>query len=285
MQYLHSSMHDVNAETDKRMKSDAGTNQSVEKAAAVLSAFTAGLDRLRVADVSALAGIGQSTASRLLATLEQLDFVERDPQTGLYSLGTQLVSLGGVAINQYAVHREARQRAQDLAHSLGLGVNVAIRSGNSIFYICNFEGVNAPRAYTLVGQRNPLHATGLGKCLLLGLDAAERRRLLPELEAFTPSTIADHARLDTELERIGTHGYSTEREELALARSCVAAPIRDRSRQIVAALSISGPLSTIDLDHREGELSRIAIEAADSISVGLGYPGPIHTASGSAGSR
>jgi DNA-binding IclR family transcriptional regulator len=271
-------MHDVDMETDKRMKVDSGTNQSVERAAAVLSAFTTGLDRLRVGDVSALAGLGQSTTSRLLATLEQLEYVERDPQTGLYGLGPALVTLGGAALNQYAVHREARQRAQDLAHNLGLGVNVALRRGASIFYICNFEGSNAPRSYTLVGQGNPLHATGIGKCLLLGLDAAERRKLLPELPPFTPSTIADHGRLDAELERIGANGYATEREELALARSCVAAPIRDRTRQIVAAISISGPLSTIDLDHREDELAQVVIEAADSISVGLGYPGPVHTA-------
>ncbi len=272
-------MHIVTTETDKRIRTDS--NQSVEKAAAVLAAFTTGLERLRVADVASLAGIGQSTASRLLATLEQLQYVERDPLSGLYGLGPAVVTLGGIAVNHSAVHREARQRAQDLAHSVGLGVNVAIRSGNSIFYICNFEGVNAPRSYTLVGQRNPLHATGIGKCLLLGLDASERRRLLPTLEPFTPATITNHDRLDAELALIGTRGYVTEREELALARSCVAAPIRDRTRQIVAALSISGPLSTIDLDHREDELARIAIEAADSISVGLGYPGPVHEAHGS----
>lgn len=278
-------MHDVDNGTDKRMKLESSTNQSVERAAAVLNAFTTGLDRLRVGDVSALVGLGQSTTSRLLATLEQLEYVERDPQTGLYGLGPALVTLGGTALNQYAVHREARQRAQDLAHNLGLGVNVALRRGTSIFYICNFEGANAPRSYTLVGQGNPLHATGIGKCLLLGLDASERRRLLPELVPFTPSTIADHAQLDAELERIGSNGYATEREELALARSCVAAPIRDRTRQIVAAISISGPLSTIDLDRREDELAQVVIEVADSISVGLGYPGPVHTAFRTTGVR
>lgn len=256
---------------------DASTNQSVERAAAILSAFTTGLDRLRVSDISAFANLGQSTTSRLLATLESLDFVERDPRTGLYGLGPALVTLGGIAVNQYSAHREARQRAQDLAHSLGLGVNVALRHGASIFYICNFEGPKAPRSYTLVGQGKPLHSTALGKCLLLGIDSSERRELLPNLVAYTPNTVADHAQLDAELERIVVNGYATEREELALARSCVAAPIRDGSRQIVAAISISGPLSIIDLDRREDELAREVLETADLISVGLGYPGPVHS--------
>lgn len=262
--------------TTKPSKVDASTNQSVERAAAILGSFASGLDRLRVSDISALANLGQSATSRLLATLEVLEFVERDPRTGLYGLGPALVTLGGIAINQYAIHREARQRTQDLAHNLGLGANVALRHGASIFYLCNFEGAKSPRSYTLVGQGKPLHATAIGKCLLLGIDSSERRKLLPEFVAYTPSTVTNHAQLDAELERIVVQGYASEREELALARACVAAPIRDASCQIVAAISISGPLSIIDLDNRENELAREALETADLISIGLGYPGPVH---------
>jgi DNA-binding IclR family transcriptional regulator len=223
------------------------------------------------------AGIGQSTASRLLGTLESLDYVERDPLTGLYRLGSALITLAGVLVNQHPVHREARQRAQDLAHTLELGVNVAVRHGNSVFYLCNFEGRNAPRSNTLLGQRNPLHATGLGKCLLLGTTTEERSRLLPELQRFTERTITSPEALEAGLEEVRRRGYAVEREELALGRACVAAPILDRTGSVVAALSISGPLSAIDLDRREESLSRIAIEAADAISVGLGYLGPEHT--------
>lgn len=255
---------------------DVSTVQNVERAVAILSVFEPGLDRLRVSDISASTNLGQSATSRLLATLEVLEFVDRDPRTGLYGLGPALVTLGGIAVNQYPIHREARQRAQNLAHKLGLGANVAIRRGASIFYLCNFEGAKAPRSHTLVGQGKPLHATAIGKCLLLGIDSSERRELLPDFVAFTSSTVTDHAQLDVELERIEVKGYASEREELALTRACIAAPIRDASRQIVAAISISGPLSIIDLDHREDELAREVLETADLISVGLGYPGPVH---------
>lgn len=257
------------------MASESGNNQSVERAAAILDAFRAGRAELRVSDVAKHAGLGVSTTSRLLATLETLEFVERDPVSSLYRLGPALVTFAGIAINQNPVHREARQVAQNLAHELGLGANVAIRRGDALFYLCNFEGKLAPKSYMLTGSRNPLHATGLGKCLLLDLDADERRTLLgPELPRFTQHTLSTHDELDATLDEALQRGYATEIEELALGRACIAAPIRDGSGGIVAALSASGPLSAIDLASREAALAVRLIEAADSISVGLGYLGP-----------
>ncbi|ASR36338.1 IclR family transcriptional regulator [Prauserella marina] len=258
------------------MAADQGTNQSVEKAAAVLASFLDGRGDLRVSDVAQRAGVGQSTASRLLATLEQLEYVERDEVSSLYRLGPAVISLAGAAVNQHPVHREARSHAQTLACSLGLGANVAVRRGGSLFYLCNFEGKLAPKSFTLLGQRNPLHATGLGKCLLLGLTPGQRRELIPEPARFTQYTITDHDALDAALAEVTERGYAVESEELALGRACVAAPVLDSTGTVTAALSISGPLSAIDLSTREAELGRIAIEVADSISIGLGYIGPGH---------
>jgi DNA-binding IclR family transcriptional regulator len=255
--------------------SEQGNNQSVERAAVILSAFLDGRE-LRVSDVARHAELGQSTASRMLATLEKIEYVERNPVSNLYRLGPALVTLAGVAINNHPVHREARQSAQNLAAQLGLGANVAVRRKDSLFYLCNFEGRLAPKSYVLIGQRNPLHATGLGKCLLLGLTPEERRDYLPELAGYTASTITDHDDLDRTLDEVRRRGYATEIEELAHKRACVAAPILGQGGDVVAALSISGPLSAIDLENREGELATIVIEAADAISIGLGYLGPSH---------
>lgn len=252
---------------------DRGTNQSVEKAVGVLRAFSDGR-LLRVADVAKHTNLGQSTASRLLSTLESVGLVERDAISTLYRLGPELISLAGVALNQNAIHRAARQTAQNLAASTSLGVNVAIRRGDSLFYLCNFEGKDAPKSFTLIGQHNPLHATGLGKCLLLSVPEASRAALLGEMRQYTTSTITDLDALNVDLARVKDRGYATEREELALGRACVAAPIVDQAGVIRAAISISGPLSAIELGSREAELARTIIETADHISSGLGYLGP-----------
>lgn len=252
------------------------TNHSVERAASVLSAFLPGGAGLRAADVGKRAGLSQSTASRMLATLESVGFVERD-EVGLYRLGPQLITLAGAAINHDPVHRAARQSAQNLAASLGLGANVAVRRGDTLFYLCNFEGRHAPKSFVLMGQHNPLHATAMGKCLLSGLTAAQRRGLLGDaLPRFTERTITDHEALDEAVDLVGTRGYGTEVEELALGRACIAAPILDHDGAVVAALSVSGPLSALDLAGRQQTLADALIETADAISVSLGYLGPHH---------
>ncbi|TWD79309.1 IclR family transcriptional regulator [Kribbella amoyensis] len=249
---------------------ETGTNQSVERAAAVLHAFTES-GALRVSEVARIAGLRQSTASRLLSTLEQVAFVERGSD-GQYRLGADLITLAGVAVNGHPVHQAARQRAQSLAAATGLGANVAIREGKQAFYLCNFEGHLAPRSFVLTGRRNPLHATALGKSLLL--EVAERRTLLGDLAGYTPRTITDHDALDEAILRVAWQGYSTETEELSLGRSCLAAPLRDRTGRVVAALSLSGPSSVVDLPAREQELSRLVVETADAINSQLGHHGP-----------
>lgn len=250
------------------------TNQSVERAAAVLATFYGGTP-MRVADVAAQSGLGQSTTSRLLATLETLGFVERDPVSGTYRLGSGAISLGGAALNAHPIHRHGRSVAQQLAGQLGLGANVAVRQAGDLFYLCNFEGRLAPKPFTLAGQRNPLHATALGKCLLLGTTGEQRRALLgEELRRFTSSTLVSHEALDDALDEVRARGYSTELEELAFGRACLAAPVLGPGGEVVAGLSVSGPLSAIRLPERQEELSRAVIEAADTISGELGYLGP-----------
>lgn len=252
------------------MGAETSTNQSVERAAAVLSTFLDG-PSMRVSDVADLTGLGQSTASRLLSTLESMSFVERDQVSSLYRLGPALITLGGAALNQHPVHRAARQPAQNLVATLGLAANVATRKSDTLFYLCSFEGPKAPKTYALTGRHNPLHATGLGKCLLVGLSPAARRALLPTLVPYTAHTVVAHEELDGTVEHVLAHGYASETEELALGRACVAAPIYDQSGGVVAAISVSGPLSTINLAEHEAELARHVIEAADQISIGLGF--------------
>ncbi|TDE94233.1 IclR family transcriptional regulator [Occultella glacieicola] len=246
--------------------------QSIDRALSLLSAFTPQHPQQRIADLVAGSGLGQSTVSRMVGAMLSLGFLSHDPRSGLYSLGPEVVNLASVVLNQNPVHHQARQVAQELSAELGLGVNVAERAGDRLFYLCNFEGKQAPRASTLIGRGGPLHATALGKSLLLDHDRAGVEGLLGgEYPRYTSSTITSLADLLTELDTVRGRGYSVENEELALRRACLAAPIRDRSGAVVAAMSVSGPLSAMNLAEDEDRLAMLLIEQADRISVGLGF--------------
>lgn len=253
-------------------RESAGGTQSAERVLAVLSQFTDSHAELRVSEVVAATGLGQSTVSRLLGALAGLGFVVHDERSGLYAPGPEVVRLATVALNRSPVHQRSRQVAQNLAFSLNLGANVAERQGDKLTYLCNFEGPRAPRSSTLVGRNAPLHATALGKALLWDFSRVQLEELLGSAYvAHTPQTITDIDELVAALEKSRARGYATELEELAFGRACVAAPVRDRAGTVVGALSVSGPLSVINLPEREQEIASAVIEAADQISSGLGF--------------
>lgn len=259
------------------MSTDSGREaapgaQSVERALAVLNAFSEDAPERRVSELVAETGLGQSTVSRLVGALTSLGYLEQDERSGHYRVGPQVVRLANTALNESVVHRQARQVAQNLAHELRLGVNVAERQGQHLFYLCNFEGPLAPRSFTLVGRQAPLHATALGKSLLVDLTRSEIDDLLGvDYAAFTPHTITTLDALEAELDVVRSRGYAVELEEAAFSRACVAAPIRSRTGEVIAAISISGPLSAMNLPDRESELGRAVMESADLISTSLGH--------------
>lgn len=254
--------------------------QTVERALSLLTYFTDARPRHRVSTLAQLSGLSQSTVSRLLATMESLGYVERDPLTGLYGLGLQVVTLAGVALNGIEVRRQGVAELSAVAAELGLAANLALLRDDQLFYLATVEGPMAPKLYTMIGKGNPLHCTGMGKALLSRLPEGEREAILARIPypQFTPYTAGNLDNLREMVAQAAARGYATEREELAFGRACVAAAIVDAGGAVVAATSISGPLSVLDLDRREPELAARVIEVADRISHRLGFITAPHTA-------
>lgn len=249
------------------------TTQSVGRALAILRCFTDEQPQLRVSDIAEQVRLPQSTVSRLLRSMEALEFVERDPATGVYRPGLQLVTLAGIVLNQMPLRSEGMVELSAMAAETGLAANLAILRDDALFYLASVEGPRAPKLFTMMGRQGPLHSTGMGKILLAHLPDDERDAVLARLAypRYTPHTAASAEALRPMLAEALERGYATEREELAFGRACVASPIRDARGRVVAATSISGPLSELDLANREAELASWVIEMADRISRRLGW--------------
>ena len=112
----------------------------------------------------------------------------------------------------------------------------------------------------------------MGKVLLAGLPKEERSDLIDRLELprFTAATICDGDLLKQELEQVATRGYAMDREEREEDVTCIAAPLRDYSGEVVAGVSISAPSSRLD-EAQQQELLPYLLAAADKISRELGY--------------
>jgi DNA-binding IclR family transcriptional regulator len=257
-----------NAVAEKR-KSDV---QSLSRAIAILHAFNRETPELGVTEISKLVGLHKSTTFRLLSTLIAEGLVSQDPETGRYRLAVGVLELAGRVQVHTEVRQAARSTMQPLAQRLGATVNIAIFDRGMSF---NIEQA-VPAGYLVinygwVGRRTPLHATSTGKILLAWLPAAEIRALLSHpLERYTPNTITSMEVLERELERVRAAGYAVGREEYEVGLNAIAAPVRDVSGGVIAALSVSSPAYRLAPESFETAAAEL-VEAAAAVSGQLGY--------------
>ncbi|MCI1984759.1 MAG: IclR family transcriptional regulator [Bifidobacteriaceae bacterium] len=251
----------------------AETYQTVRKAALILDVLGAShADGMRAAEIEREVHLGTSTVVRLLASLENLGFVHKNDDQQ-YVIGDKIFLLSSQGLNHNAIFRESRMLCEQLAQDTGFNANVAQWDGARASYLCHFEGKLSPKSRAMVGMSLPMHASGIGKCLMMDMTEQERRELLgDELRPFTSYTITDHKELTRRIGEAHQRGYAIENQEFAYGRMCLAAPIRDSSLKICASLSLSGRLSLMTCEGID-DLAEQTVEIADRISVNLGMLG------------
>ncbi len=253
-------------------RSDDGSLSSVRNAARVLGAFTPADRDLGVTEIAIRLGLAKSTVHRLLSTLAAEGMMERSGNRGRYRLGVRLYELGTMAPLRSELHGAAVGPIDDLLARTGESVHVAVLRGADVVTVDRRESPGMLRMLGRMGHRHPAHATSAGKVLLAYLSLAERSALLDgqPLEALTPHTISDRARLEEELAKVRSRGWAESLHEHEMGLASVAAPIRDARGRVVAAVGVAGPSPRFGREN----VRRLAAEttrAADAISARLGF--------------
>jgi IclR family KDG regulon transcriptional repressor len=259
------------------------TLSSVRNAARLLCAFTPADRELGVSELARRLGLGKSAVHRLLTTLAQERLVEQNPATGRYRLGIKLHELGAIVSSHLDLHEAVAPHLDDLRNITGETVHVAILDGDEVVYVERRESPQTLRLFSRVGHRNHAHCTSTGKVLLAYLPPDELDRILAlrPLERKTRYTITDRGRLRQELERVRRRGFAKNENESELGVVSVAAPIRDASGRVVAAVSTAGPELRLARDGMRS-VTHETLAAAERISERLGYR-PEARAQGEAG--
>jgi DNA-binding IclR family transcriptional regulator len=253
-----------------RDQESGGNLQSVRRALLALELISEH-GELGVTELGRKLGVHKATASRLIATLAERGFVERDPLTEKFRLGYGLISLAGAAVGGNDLVRAARPILDELAERTTETVNLGVLTGDSVVYVDQITGTRAIVSVSWVGRRTPLHCTSNGKVILAFATEVERERLLRSpFTKLTPRTITDVRKLRAQLEEIRVRGYAQTIEELEEGLNAVSAPVRGMNGELVAALSVSGPafrMRPVDLPR----MGKLTAEAARAISRRLGY--------------
>ncbi len=240
---------------------------SVIKALEVLDFFTVEKPELSLAEISKHMGTHKSSVYRILRTLEAVDFLRWNSERGKYRLSPKLLELASRVLAQYDLLEVAGPSMGDLAARTGEIIHLSILDGYEIVYLEKKGAGQVLTVATRVGGRYPAYGSAMGKVLMAFLPEQQLQRILgeTELEALTPSTITDKVQLRRELDKIRGQGYAFDDEEAFPGIRCIAAPIREPSGKVVAAISATVPAQRLPTE-RSPELIEMITETASRIS-------------------
>jgi DNA-binding IclR family transcriptional regulator len=249
--------------------------QTLLRGLAILEAAAAGVRDLRA--FGAVLGTTRSTTHRLVSSLVQARYL-RQVQGG-YLLGPKLIELGTIALEQMPLTAVAHAHLLTLADATLDTIHLGVRDGDDVLYIDKIPGQRGLEMRSRVGHRMPLASTGIGKAMMLDLAPQSWRDLFDASRralagvSFRPDHSLDHDTFIRRMTNYAAGGYTFDLEENEMSIRCVAAPVRDATGAIVAALSVASTIPYMPLE-RMDELIPVVQREARAISLELGWRAP-----------
>lgn len=251
----------------QRKSAPVGVITKILRILELLNQFSKGL---QLKDIANKTGINKSTALRFLDHLERENYLLRDPR-GAYSLGLRLMRLGGSKSFEKALCTISRPFLEHLRSITSENVNLAVLEGMNVLHLDVLGSPHRLSIISEIGQTGELYCTALGKAILAYMEDGPRKDELfasIKFDARTPRTITSMARLKEDLAQIRKQGFAHDDEEDSIGARCIGAPIFGPDGGVIAALSVSGPISRIP-KQRLLYYAGLACEAAQNISAGI----------------
>jgi IclR family transcriptional regulator, pca regulon regulatory protein len=232
----------------------------------VIRAFQPRQPVMSLAAVAAAAGLARPTARRMLLTLQDLGYVRA--VDGGFELTPRVLDLGMSYVLSKGLWEIARPHMEALVAQTHESSSIAQLDGSDILYVAR---VAVPKIIALavtIGTRFPAMQTSLGKVMLAALPPDEAEQVLAEpsrsgIAARWQPTAAERA---AELRDVRARGWSLTDEQLALGIRSVAAPLRDGSGRVIAAMNVTVHAAETPVDVLTGEYLPLLLQTAGAIS-------------------
>ncbi|WP_342045614.1 IclR family transcriptional regulator [Bacillus sp. OTU530] len=237
--------------------------RTVQRALDILACFSEAQSELNLTQISEKIGLAKSTTTRLLATLEQNGYVEKNLSTLKYKLGKTIYYLGHIAGKSIELKTVAKPIMDQLRDETKETINLHILDGTHRVCIEQSLGLNTISHSIKIGAKHPLWAGAGGKAILAFQDDEFIKTVLE-------TAVNPRAELINELNEIKTTYSCSSIDEEEIGSSAVSAPIFNLDGVVKASLSISGPTSRFSQENIEN-YQKIVKDAAILISSKMGY--------------
>lgn len=248
--------------TKAKMSDDAQDKYLVpalERGLLLLSEFNHNDRQLSAPELARRLNLPRSTVFRLLMTLESMGFVQRTEGGHDYRLGLSVLRLGFEYLASLELTELGAPLLERLRTDIGFSCNLVVRDGRSIVYVAKSSASTPFTSTVNVGTRLPAHATVLGRVLLEDLTLPELRELFPEehLESYSSSTPTTVLELFELVQQDKERGFVLQEAFFEARVSTIAAPVRDHTGRIVAALGATIPSSRFEPERLDDILTSV----------------------------
>lgn len=251
----------------------SNANQSTKKLMNLLEVMSQNQGPMRLYDIAEQCGMPPTTTLRFLTTLQSMGYVTQSCQTNHYSLTHKICRLGFGLQKPGDLRNISMPYLESLSAAFNAKGSLAIEDDMSVLYLETIYPKSDPDFYSKnISNVADLHCTAAGKLFLINYTQTQWEQLLAikGLARKTPKTITSLERLQKELILARINGFAYDDEECEHGLCCVAAPIRDYTNNIIAALTLSGPAPLMAKSHIQANLP-LLLEAVSKISLYMGY--------------
>lgn len=245
--------------------------KSIAKALFILE-LLAEKKALSLKEISEEIDMPKSTISSILTVLKNFGYIKQLNNNRKYSLSMKLFELGSLVRRKMNVHTVAMPFLDDIVTEVHKTVHLAIIDDNQVLYIDKREPVKPFRIVSRIGAHLPAHCSAVGKMLLAEYPEEKIDKIIAEkgMKKYTENTITDPVKLKNELKKIHQKGYAVDNGEIMKNSISIAAPIKNKKGETIAALSITALSGEMEGDEFN-QAKKVVLRDAGLISNNLGY--------------
>ncbi len=217
---------------------------SIDRALRILALIGGASRGLSLDELAAELDIPKSSLHRILAALKFRQFVAQPEPGGVYFLGTELLATAFRFHDMLDVRALIHPLLLRLTAELNETTHMGVLDGAEIVYQDKIEAGHTIKLSSVIGGRNPAHATGVGKALLAWTYPTDEaiKAWAAQWEPLprpTKRTVKSAARLAEELATVREQGYALDIEENEVDVRCAAVPIFLGKAVPAAAVSVT----------------------------------------------
>ena len=256
-------------ESEERKNDERYLVPGLVRGLAILQAFNKEAQEMTISEIAEILDVNRSSAFRLIYTLESCGYLRKASQK-TYALDSKVMELGFNSLSKLSLLDLSTPLMKELRDKTKTAVHLSILEGTHIVFVNNIQSTGPFTSTITFGTRWPAHATVIGQLLLSSLPDAEirqRYRKFNEWDTYSNLTPSNLKELMARLEYVKTQPFMVSWGHYNHDMAACAAPIYKQStNEMVAVISISGPITSYEESIFKNEIAKQVVETASKIS-------------------